>query len=104
MGNGTFLFHQSRHPKIRQMRLAVLIQQNVSRFNIAMQESVFVRELHGAREVHRIEPTPDLRRVLMHVRVVSLLAGRFFRDTSDKTPGPKKFPFTKYPQSVSISP
>ena len=40
---------QSRQTKVGQMRFAFLIEQNVSRLDVAMKDAVLVRVMNGAR-------------------------------------------------------
>ncbi len=42
-------FYQPRQPEISQMRFAVRIEENVARFDIAMQHTMLVRVVHRAR-------------------------------------------------------
>src|SRR5439155_16058208 len=46
-----FSFDQSRQAKVGQLRFAFCIEQNIPRFNISMQNPVFVRVMHSARDL-----------------------------------------------------
>jgi hypothetical protein len=46
--NAAVGFDQPGKPKIGQMRFAFCIEQNVSRFDVAMQNAVFMRVMHSA--------------------------------------------------------
>jgi hypothetical protein len=56
--DGAFRLNQSRQPEISQMRFALPIQQNVTRFYVSVQDSLFMREMHRTRDFHE-----QLRRV-----------------------------------------
>ena len=44
-------FDQSRKTKIGEVRFAFCIEENVSRFDVAMQNAVFMRVMHRARHL-----------------------------------------------------
>src|SRR5207249_3910849 len=53
---------QARQSKVGQVRFAVFIQQDVPWLNIAMQNSVLVRKLNSARNLHeQLSRLPDGR-------------------------------------------
>ena len=49
--DGALGFDQSGKTKIGQMRFAFFIEQNVSRLDVAMQNAVLMRVMHGARDL-----------------------------------------------------
>ena len=51
MRDTAFRFDQSGKAEIGQMRFAFCIEQNVSRFDVPMQNSVFMRVMNSARDL-----------------------------------------------------
>ena len=47
-----FLFDQTRQSEVGQMWFAILIEQNISRLDVAMQNAALVRELDRSRDFH----------------------------------------------------
>ena len=50
-GNRAFCLDQSGQAEIGKMRFTLCIKQNVSRFNVPMQNAVLVGVVHGARQL-----------------------------------------------------
>src|SRR5262245_64528959 len=49
-GESTFFFYETGQSEISQMRRTVGVDKNVTRFDVAMQNAVFVRTVNGARQ------------------------------------------------------
>src|SRR5215510_15573598 len=50
-GESTFSFYETGKSEISQVRLTVGVDKNVTRFDVAMQNAVFMRVVNGARQL-----------------------------------------------------
>ena len=89
-------FNQPRETKVGKVRFACDIQQNVSRFDIPMQNPVLVRIVHGARQLgdklrcatnrHRFAPNDFVQLAAFdqtHAEITTTLALANFVDRND---------------------
>ena len=58
LGDTCFQIRPIGQSEIGQMRFAFCIQQNVSRLDVSMQNAVFMRVMHGARDLGDQVPPP----------------------------------------------